>query len=88
MFLEYGHNSTLKLDRANNDGRIITQLEPTDELLDTSANVRPEISAQDNGCDYPSPLGFFPPDNYKPIFDQKQLNLDEISVAFPTQSEF
>ena len=88
MFLVHGHNSNLKLERASNEGRLVAQFEPADELSETSIDMRPGMSAQNNDFDYPTPLGCFPSDNYKPIFDEKQMNLNEISVAFPTQPEF
>ena len=87
MFLVHSHNSNLKLERINNDGRLSAIFESADELVGTETDILSSIFDETDDYDNPSSVNFFPPDNFKKIVEQKPLQLNEITVAFPAQPE-
>ena len=74
-FLIHSHNSNLKLERINNDGRLNAVFESADELVGTETDLRSSIFDEADDYDYLSAVKFFPSDNFKEIVEQNHYNL-------------
>jgi hypothetical protein len=88
LYLVHGHNSDLKLQRADNDGRFNALLEPAEELAGVDVDVRPMCSSDSDDSDYPSVDNFLPYDIYSSIMQQIPITINDISVAYPSQPHY
>jgi len=68
------------------------QYEPDDELreagLETGADLRFELHDEVDRSEYPCALNFLPPNEFEELMEQKAPELQELSVAFPTQTNW
>jgi hypothetical protein len=87
LYLVHGHNSDLKLRRADNDGRFNALMEPAEELVGVDVDVRP-LGFDDADDKYPSVENFLVHDVYKDILAQAPPKLEDISVAYPSQPQY
>jgi len=84
-FLATRHNRDIHLDRLQNKGVLPAVYEQTDELVDTQVEIRAVgLDDEFDSLQYPDVDNFLPLDILNEIQSQPPLQLDEISVAFPS----
>ena len=88
LYLVHGHNSDLKMRRADNDGRFNVLMEPAEELVGFDLEIRPLCSDDADDHDYPAVENFLPYNIYKDIMEQNIPAAQDISVAYPSQPQY
>jgi DNA replication protein DnaC len=89
LFLVNNHNSEVKLDRSSNRGCYNALFEPAEELAGLEAeDIRPELYEEADDYDYSSAESFLVNDDLREILQQPAPLLDEIAIAYPTQTEW
>ena len=89
LYLVHDHNSDLKLSRRENNGNFNALMEPAENVVGADIDVRPLCSNDDdNDTNYPSVENFLPNDIYKGIMEQTLLEIEKISVAYPSQPQY
>ena len=89
LYLVHDHNSDLRLSRRENNGKFNALMEPAENVIGADIDVRPLCpNDDDNDTSYPSVENFLPHDIYKGIMEQTPLQIDKISVAYPSQPQY
>ena len=89
LYLVHDHNSDLRLSRRENNGKFNALMEPAENAVGADIDVRPLCpNDDDNDANYPSVENFLPYDIYKGIMEQTPLEIDKISVAYPSQPQY
>ena len=89
LYLVHDHNSDLRLSRRENNGKFNALMEPAENVVGADIDVRPLCSNDDDhDTNYPSVENFLPHDIYKGIMEQTPLEIDKVSVAYPSQPQY